>query len=87
MKLSIYTIRKTVFEGETPRVTVPTVTGEITVLEHHVPYATVLSPGNLKYVHFVQHGAEKREQEETFPITGGFLEVRQDNEVRILADA
>ncbi|MDO8601677.1 MAG: F0F1 ATP synthase subunit epsilon [bacterium] len=86
MRLSIYTIRKTVFEGETPRVTVPTITGEITVLEHHVPYVTVLSPGNLKYVHFVPHGASTKEQEETLPINGGFLEVRAGNEIRILAD-
>ena len=75
------------FEGETPRVTVPTITGEITVLEHHIPYVTVLMPGNLKYVRFVEHGTEMREQEETLSITGGFLEVRQNNEIRILADA
>lgn len=86
MKLSIHTIRKTAFEGETPRVTVPTVTGEITILEHHIPYVTILAAGLLRYVRIVPEGAGMVEKEESLPIKGGFLEVRDGNEVRILAD-
>jgi ATP synthase F1 epsilon subunit len=87
MKLSVYTIKRTVFSGETPRVTVPTVTGEVTILEHHIPYVTILEPGLLRYTHAVQQGAEMVQKEESLAITGGFLEVRDNNEVRILADA
>jgi len=86
MKLSIYTMRRTVFTGETTRVTAPTVTGEITVLDHHEPYVTILTPGELRYVTIIPHGAGTAEKEETLKITGGFLEVRADNEIRILAD-
>lgn len=87
MKLSVYTIKKTVYSGETPRITAPTVAGEVTILEHHIPYVTVLEPGVLRYVAIVPHGASTIEKEETLTITGGFLEVRDNNEVRILADA
>jgi len=80
-------MKRTVYAGETPRVTVPTVTGEITVLEHHEPYVTILAPGLVRYVAIVPHGAGTIEKEETLAITGGFLEVRPGNEVRILADA
>ena len=67
--------------------TVPTVTGEVTILEHHIPYVTVLEPGLLRYTHTVTEGAGTAEKEEVLQITGGFLEVRDNNEVRILADA
>ncbi len=86
MQLSIFTMRRTVFSGQTPRVTAPTTTGEVTILEHHEPYVTVLAPGELHYVAIVPHGAGTAEKEETLNIIGGFLEVRADNEVRILAD-
>lgn len=87
MRLSVYTIKRTVFTGETPRVTAPTVTGEVTILEHHIPYVTILEPGLLRYTHMVAEGAGMVEKEEVLQITGGFLEVRDNNEVRILADA
>lgn len=86
MKLSIYTIRKTIFEGETPRITVPTTTGEITVLENHIPYVSILASGALRYVRIVAEGAGTAEKEEAVAIKGGFIEVRDNNEVRILAD-
>lgn len=87
MKLSVYTMRRTVYSGETSRVTVPTITGEVTILDHHIPYVTVLEPGLLRYATIVPHGAGTIEKEESLQVTGGFLEVRENNEVRILADA
>lgn len=87
MKLSVHTMKRTVYSGDTPRVTAPTVTGEVTILEHHEPYVTILEPGLLRYVAIVPHGAGTTEKEEVLTITGGFLEVRDNNEVRILADA
>ena len=93
MKLSIYTLRKTIYEGDTSRVTLPTAVGEVTILDHHEPYVTVLKPGSLRYevptsVELPQshdksplvHG------ENVLPIKGGFLEVKEGNELRILAD-
>ena len=78
MKLSIYTMRRTVYEGETSRVTLPTAVGEVTVLDNHEPYVTILHPGKLRY--------EASGAEQHLSIKGGFLEVREHNEVRVLAD-
>jgi len=92
MKLEIYTMKRTVYSGETTRVTLPTTVGEVTIMEHHEPYVTILKPGNLRYeAHVVTElpsGAKSapRIEERTMPIKGGFLEVRENNEVRILAD-
>lgn len=92
MKLAIYTMRRTVYEGETTRVTLPTEVGEVTVLDHHEPYVTILAPGSLRYeAHVVTElpSGEKsavRKEERNLPIKGGFLEVREGNELRILAD-
>jgi F0F1-type ATP synthase epsilon subunit len=86
-------MRRTVYEGETSRVTLPTSVGEITILEHHEPYVTVLKPGNLRYdvptsVELPQSHEKStiRHGENSLPIKGGFLEVREKNEIRILAD-
>jgi len=80
MKLSIYSMRRTVYEGEATRVTLPTAVGEVTVLDHHEPYVTVLKEGKLRY----EMPGQKEEQH--LKIKGGFMEVREHNEVRILAD-
>ena len=80
MKISIFTIKKTIYEGEGSRVTLPTAVGEVTVLDHHEPYVTILASGKLRY----EVSGQKDEQH--LKISGGFLEVRENNEVRILAD-
>lgn len=92
MNLKIYTMRRTVYEGETARVTLPTKVGEVTILDHHEPYVTILEGGMLRYEVPVtaelpsgEKGATRKE-ERTLPIKGGFLEVREGNELRILAD-
>lgn len=85
-------MRRTVYEGETSRVTLPTAVGEVTILDHHEPYVTILQPGSLRYeipVSVELPSGEKsplRHGENALPIKGGFLEVREGNEVRILAD-
>lgn len=78
MQLKIYTMRRTVYEGEASRVTLPTEVGEVTVLDNHEPYVTILQHGKLRY--------EAAGAEQNVAIKGGFLEVRENNEVRILAD-
>jgi len=78
MRLEIHTMRKTIFTGETSRLSLPTVTGEVTILDNHEPYITVLAQGKLKY--------ETTVGEQDLEIHGGFLEVRPNNNVRVLAD-
>lgn len=93
MKLKIYTMRRTVYEGETSRVTLPTSVGEVTILDNHEPYVTVLQPGRLRYD--VPVSVQLPQSHEKSPVThgenalsikGGFMEVREGNELRILAD-
>ncbi|PIT93005.1 MAG: hypothetical protein COU06_02310 [Candidatus Harrisonbacteria bacterium CG10_big_fil_rev_8_21_14_0_10_38_8] len=87
MKVALYTMQKTIYSGETTRISLPTVMGQVTILNNHEPYVTILSPGDIIYTRFEYNGPHKTEKEERLPVTGGFLEVRGDNEVKILADS
>lgn len=75
--LTITTPERTVFEGRAESVTIPTSTGEITVLAHHMPIATVLKAGEL----VIRHGQDVQ----PYAVAGGFVEVLPDKIV-ILAD-
>ena len=86
MNLKIYTMRRTIYSGETTRVTLPTVMGQVTILPNHEPYVTIVKPGELLYTRPFSEGPNKGEEEQKISVTGGFLEVRENNEVRILAD-
>lgn len=79
MKLRVYTLEKTLFEGEAKEVIAKTTTGEISVLDNHIPLVTTLKPSILKAV------AEDGDVAEV-EIRGGFLEVRPDNSVTVLID-
>ena len=64
MQLYVYTLEKTLYEGETAGVTLPAENGEIGILSHHVPLATALKKGMLSYA----IGEEKK----ALAIEGGF---------------
>jgi F-type H+-transporting ATPase subunit epsilon len=78
MHLSIYSLKRTIFDGEAESVNVRTAAGEITILEHHRPLISMLLDGVLKVV--------ADGQEKFFPVRSGFIEVQKENSVRILAD-
>jgi F-type H+-transporting ATPase subunit epsilon len=78
MRLSIYSLRRTLFEGEAQAVNLQTVSGEITVLDHHRPLISMLKEGVLK----VTAGGK----DDYFPVKSGFIEVDQDNRVKLLVD-
>ena len=59
--------------------TVPTESGEITVLQDHVPLFSRLKAGELRY-------KTKSGIESYFALTGGFLDVSPRNIVTVLAD-
>ncbi len=79
MKLSIYSLKKILFQGDAQLLNVKTVTGEITVLDNHETFITVLSAGVMKVV-------DKDKKEHFFPVTSGFLEVKSGNEVRCIVE-
>ncbi len=64
MQLYIYTLGKTLFEGETLGVNLPSEDGEIGILPHHAPLVTNLKKGTL----LVKNNSEQKE----FSIEGGF---------------
>lgn len=77
LQLDIITPLKTVLKEEVEEIIIPTESGEITILPHHVSLVTRIKPGEMTI---------KRNQKSTFfAITGGFLEIN-NNKVTILAD-
>lgn len=78
MKFKIVTPERVVYEDEIDSVSLPTEMGEITVLPHHIPLVANLKPGEL----IVRKGGEVH----PLAVSGGFVEVRDENEVIVLAD-
>lgn len=77
MQLNIITPTKSVLSEDVDQLTLPTETGEITILPNHVPLLTKVKPGELTI--------KKNNKQTFFAITGGFLEMKQ-NQITILAD-
>ncbi len=80
MKLGVYTIEKTLYEGEIAELIAHTSTGEISILKDHIPLITRLVKAPL--VIKEASGAEKR-----IEIGAGFLEVQPENSIVVLVDA
>lgn len=78
MKFKIVTPDRVLLEQEVDSVTVPTETGEITILKNHIPLVSNLKPGELKFA--------SGNDAQYFAVSGGFLEVRDTGEVIVLAD-
>src|SRR3989339_1525733 len=78
MKLKIVTPEKIVYENEVKQVTVPTTSGQITVMQNHIPLISVIQAGELII--------QDNDNGQVMAIAGGFLEVKANNEMLILAD-
>lgn len=78
MLLKIVTPDGSTYESEVDQVSVPTQTGEITVLPHHIPLVSVLKAGEIRIV--------KNNEEVILAVSTGVLEVRPNSEVYVLAD-
>jgi len=76
--LKIATPERVVYENDVLQISIPTASGEITVLPHHTPLVSVLSAGELRI--------KDQSGDQTLAVVGGFLEVRPNNELIILAD-
>jgi len=82
MKLHILSSTGNVFScEEVVSITTLTHSGEITVLDRHIPLVTVLKPGILRII-FKENG---NTQEKEFAVGGGILET-VESEVKILID-
>ena len=79
LRIEIITAERVVLTAEAVNsVRAPASEGVVGILPRHAPLMTALAPGELIM--------RKGEEEESFFVTGGFLEVR-DNQVAVLADA
>jgi len=79
MKLSVYSFKNILFQGDASLLNCKTMTGEITVLDNHETLITVLSAGAIKIT-------DEQGKEHFFPVKAGFLEVREGNEVRCIVE-
>lgn len=77
--VSLITPEKVHFQGDADAVSIPTVSGQIQVLENHMPLVTILSPGELKII----AGGETV----FLAVSGGYVEVRPHNEIVVLANS
>jgi len=83
MRLSIYSLKNVLFQGEAKLLNCKTVMGEITVLDNHETFIGVLAAGVIKVVENPPAGGKK---EHFFPVKSGFLEVKEGNEVRCIVE-
>ena len=74
----IATPEKVVYENDVFQVSIPTTTGQITILPNHSPLVSIIQAGELNAV--------DANGEQLLAVAGGFLEVRANGEVIILAD-
>lgn len=65
-------------ETEVESLTLPTTMGEITILSNHIPLVANLKPGEIKY--------KITGKEKFFVVSGGVIEVKEHNEIIVLAD-
>jgi F-type H+-transporting ATPase subunit epsilon len=79
MKVSVYSLKNTLFDAEAESATFDTTTGQITVLDNHEPLITVLKEGLIKII-----GKDKKEN--YIQVKDGFLEVRSQGSVRAIIE-
>ncbi len=79
MKLFVYSLKNTLFQGEAESLTCETTNGQITVLDNHEPLITLLKDGLIKIV-------DKNKKMNYIQTLKGFLEIRTGNEVRCIID-
>ena len=79
LHFKLVTPEKTILSEELDSLSCPTTLGQITILPGHIPIVAELVPGEL----IVRKGSE----ESYINVTGGFVEVRPQNEIVVLADA
>lgn len=79
MHISIYSLKRILYEDEGRAVTCKTASGEITVLNHHRPLISKLEAGVLKIT-------DSSGKEHYFNLKSGFLEINTSNQVRLLVD-
>jgi len=79
VNFQLVTPERTVLNEELDSLSCPTTLGQITILPGHIPLVATLTAGELI--------ARTGGKEQNIAVSGGFIEVRANNEVVALADA
>lgn len=79
MRLSIYSLKKILFQGQAELLNCKTAMGEITVLNNHEPLIAVLTAGVAKII-------DNNQKEHFLNVASGFLEVKPGNDVRCIVE-
>ena len=80
MRVAIHSIQSTLFDGEAEKLICWTPNGQITILDNHLPIITTLIGPEVKIV-------DRQNREKEVRLKGGFLEVRPESEIVILANS
>ena len=78
LHFKLITPEKVVFEKKVSQVTLPTMDGEISILPNHIPLVAQLVPGVAML--------KEHNHSEDVAVSGGFIEIDNDNNVTVLAD-
>jgi F-type H+-transporting ATPase subunit epsilon len=76
LHVKLITPDRTLLDEEVVSVSLPTPDGEITILTHHVPIASLVSPGIVKL--------KRVTRTEEFAVGGGFVRVNKEGLIEIL---
>lgn len=79
MKISVYSLKQILFQGDAVSLNCKTHLGEITILDNHETLITRLSAGQIKII-------DNNNKENFFEVKSGFLEVKPNNEVRCIVE-
>lgn len=75
MRIRIYSIAETLFEGEAEKIIAETAMGEVTILDEHEPFISLIQ-GGARILRSEKRGDIISEKEIIVPIEQGFMEVR-----------
>ena len=78
LHIQLTTPERIVYQADVKQITLPTAMGEITILPNHVPLVAMLSQGEIRVM--------ENDKEHMLACSGGFLEIKPDGSVVILAD-
>ena len=79
MLLNIFSLQKTLFEGEATSINCMTEGGEITILDKHRPLISHLKSGTITII-------DSEKKEHFIPVSNGFLEVQANNRARFIVE-
>jgi F-type H+-transporting ATPase subunit epsilon len=80
MRVLIYSLKKTIYEGEADVLSMPSTEGEISVLPNHVPLVTSIGEGKVK----IRKGSGFDEETHSFDVEKGFAQINPQETILLV---